>query len=104
MENSSSSDNSSRFSSIFPITTTQDIKWAKWQCLGARWSNPDLGSLPSSVTVFNRNDYFLPKTDEESTGSFNTMVDDEDEAKKKSLIALCKALMLYGAPCHRIVN
>lgn len=121
MENS----NSSRSSSILPFIGTtvrsqhihdnitiptklllnENQQWKKWKCLGPRWTSPDLYSLPSPTTVFHKESCFQRQTDEESTITGSSTVGDHDEVepKKKSLIALCKALMLYGAPCHRIV-
>jgi hypothetical protein len=41
------------------------------------------------------------KSDQEH--SIGPMADNKTN-KKQALISLCKSLMLYGAPCHRIVS
>lgn len=102
-----SQQNNDSSDTVTKILLNESHQWPKWKCLWPRWSNPELCSLPSSTTVFNRESYFQRETDEENTisGSSTAVNDDDDnELKKKSLIALCKALMLYGAPCHRIVR
>ena len=68
----------------------------KWQHMfpKTRWSSPELCSSATTVVLDHRED-------EESTLHDGL---DNQELKRKSIILLCKALMLYGSPCHRIVN
>lgn len=78
--------------------------WKKWQFLVPRWSSPELSSNTSTTAsvVTQEEEKHCDRWDEE-----NTIGGDDDhhvdEVEKKVLISLCKSLMLYGAPCHRIV-
>jgi hypothetical protein len=78
--------------------------WKKWQYLVPRWSSPELSSITSTTAsvVTQPEEKHCNSWDEENTigGDGDHHV---DEVEKKVLISLCKSLMLYGAPCHRIV-
>jgi hypothetical protein len=85
-------------------------QWKKWQTLWSRRSSPEIYSLSSTTIVVQPEDHYHANrnsNDEENTlsGSSTAVNDDNnEEIKKQALISLCKALMLYGAPCHRIVS
>ncbi|KAI8644745.1 hypothetical protein BD408DRAFT_441516 [Parasitella parasitica] len=75
--------------------------WKKWQYLAPRWSSPELSATTTaSVVSVQEKQCDWDENDEE-----RTIGDDHrhgDEVEKNVLISLCKSLMLYGAPCHRI--
>lgn len=93
---------------------------AKWQW--PRWSSPELHSIASltdsTLKCYDRSSTHSPGEDEETVHSYFTHVDDEEstinelsmyyqneaDVKREAVITLCKLLMLYGAPCHRIVR
>lgn len=97
-------------SSNIPIHHEDTMQhWKKWQYLAPRWSSPELSSTSSTTTasVVSQQDKHCD-WDDETSDEEKTIGDADhdhhmDEAEKKALISLCKSLMLYGAPCHRIV-
>lgn len=85
-------------SSLLPINNclinekTSDIQSKKFW---PRWSTPVSTTTTALEDMYNR------KSDQEH--SIGPMADNKTN-KKQALISLCKSLMLYGAPCHRIVS
>lgn len=83
--------------------------WKKWQYLVPRWSSPELSSFTSTtatasvVSQQDKHSDWDDEHDEEKTIGDADHDHHMDEVEKKALISLCKSLMLYGAPCHRIV-
>jgi hypothetical protein len=82
------------------ITLSEEVEHISknnWQKLWSRWSSYEVGYPHKSKHV-------APlKHEEESIATATSHMSDE-EVKKQTLIILCKTLMLYGAPCHRIVS
>lgn len=97
------------------ISSDSNHQSKKWQYLWPRWSTPELGSISATTAEMNHLAVYNRKNDEEHTldsttvNAYDATHDklpqlDNDETKKQALISLCKSLMLYGAPCHRIVS
>lgn len=91
------------------IILNKSDQWNKWKYLSpSRWSSPEICSLSSSTTLTHQGSSYHHKsnTDEESSMDepSKAYTNEDEKTKRKALVTICRALMLYGAPCHRIVR
>ncbi|KAI9274902.1 hypothetical protein EDC94DRAFT_531695, partial [Helicostylum pulchrum] len=87
------------------IILSKSEQWKQWKYLSpSRWSSPEICSLSSSTTLTHQDNHHKSNTDEESSVDEPSKADtnEDEKTKRKALVTICRALMLYGAPCHRI--